>query len=273
MKTCIHCGREMKEGAKFCPACGMAVPENAPEIKVARAPEVRERPKQRRAQQPVSRSGHMQNALADASAPAPKKKRGLKWWHIAAAVLLVIAAAGGVLAYRAHKPYREARITYEDGRTCVQTFDEKGRILTETIYENGEIWGAYDYESAEGKGKKLVANVEQREGVAHAECKEQVAAVYWEGELDHYESCGYVITGYDRFWNVVIECESYNGSVIDGAFRYENDLFGNPVLKYRPVLGHKTEYENHYVFGRLVSSDCTYTEYSQVKHFTIEYIY
>ena len=271
MKTCIHCGREMKEGAKFCPACGMAVPENAPEIKVARAPEVRERPKQRRAQQPVSRSGHMQNALADAPAPAPKKKRGLKWWHIAAAVLLVIAAAGGVLAFRAHKPYREARASRADGSLYfVQTYDKKGRILTQTYYEDGEVSDEYKYVSADEEGKKLVAAVEQRKGVAHAECRKCFQRTDSSGDWRRYE---YVITGYDWLGNVVVECYSDDGYDIGMTKNYKLDFWGNPVARTRPVADYlKTEYENHYALGRLVSSDCTSTEYSS-KHFTIEYIY
>lgn len=271
MKTCIHCGKELKEGAKFCPACGMAVPENAPEMKVAQAPEAREKRKQRPAQQLGAEPGHTQNAMAKETAPAPKKKRGPKWWHIAAAVLLVIAAAGGVLAYRVHKPYREARITYEDGAYCVQTFDDKGRILTETTYyEDGEVWDAYKFKSADGKGKTIVANVEQRKGVAHAECRERFQYVDYSGKWRHFD---YVITGYDWLGNVVVVCESYNGYDIGMTKNYKLDFWGNPVARTHPVADYlKTEYENHYALGRLVSSDCTSSEYYS-EHFTIEYIY
>ena len=55
---------------------------------------------------------------------------------------------------------------------------------------------------------------------------------------------------------------------------YDLDFWGNPVARTHPVADYlKTEYENHYALGRLVSSDCTYTEYGQTEHFTIEYIY
>ena len=87
---CMNCGKQIRDGARFCPYCGAdqsdAVPASAP----APAAPTAEAPQRRQAPSPASRSAKA----------APKKKKNRTGLVIGLLLLLAVLAVGGYFGYQ-----------------------------------------------------------------------------------------------------------------------------------------------------------------------------
>lgn len=123
---CSNCGKENKEGAKFCAYCGIALNEELPVLKVSEERLDTEAESQSQVTDEKPESAE----VSELSARRPKKK---KTWLFVVATIIVLAVSAGAAGILAFRNIQEKQ-HYED------SVASGNRYLEELDYEKAEAF-------------------------------------------------------------------------------------------------------------------------------------
>lgn len=250
MKPCIHCGRELPDTASFCRSCG---------TKQSEPTFVSEKP--------------------------AKKKSRVKKRLILLGVMLAVLSAAGIFAYRVLKHPSEVRAYDKDHNLCwIEYYDSRGRLTKSVSYHpDGNLSDTTEYRPTEAPAGLDLSEMKDMDGVKTVECVQRFSA---DGDEALKPDGVFAVRGYD--WRGRLVAEQYFEER-DGAYQMyltitmELDAYGYPIVKTLDReddddLMFPIEYvfDNHYVFGRLVSSDRKVSFSGESGHHfanTLEYVY
>lgn len=276
MKQCIRCGRQLPDGANFCPGCGT----------------------QQIAAPPIDQWGRPNHAAHDpwATTPVPEtpKKKGFKARYVVIPILLAVVCAAGVFAYRVLKHPSQERWYDEDGNLSsidyaylvlkapseIRYYDDDGELSTIEFYDgrgfpkrtvgyqdDEESWKETYKTTSEAK-KVDTDDVEDMDGVTKVEAFE----CFFESDDEEKSSEGVVIVvGYNRLGEIAGQQVFVK---IDGEYvlresrEYEMDSHGHhskcTVTTPDGDVIREWEIDNEYSFGRLVKSEVSGVSYGNV---------
>ncbi len=251
MKQCIRCGRQLPDGANFCPGCGT----------------------QQIAAPPIDQWGRPTPAAHDPWAPKPvpetPKKKGFKARYVILPLLLAVLAVAGVFAYRVLKAPSEIRYYDDDDElSTIESYDGRGFPKRMVGYQDNEESWKETYKTTSEAKKVDTDAVEDMDGVTKVEAFE----CFFESDDEEKSSEGVVIVvGYNRLGEVAGQQVFVK---IDGEYvlresrEYEMDSLGHhskcTVTSPDGDVIREWEMDNEYSFGRLVKSEVSGVSYGYV---------
>lgn len=250
MKQCIRCGRQLPDGANFCPGCG---------TRQIAAP-------------PTDQWGRPNPAVHDpwATPPAPETpKKGFKARYVILPLLLAVLAVAGVFAYRVLKAPSEIRYYDDDGElSTIESYDGRGFPKRTVGYQDDEESWKETYKTTSEAKKVDTDDVEDMDGVTKVEAFE----CFFESDDEEKSSEGVVIVvGYNRLGEIAGQQVFVK---IDGEYvlresrEYEMDSLGHhskcTVTTPDGDVIREWEIDNEYSFGRLVKSEVSGVSYGYV---------
>ena len=287
MKQCIQCGRQLPDAANFCPGCGAMQSAEGPKTDKWGVPQPAE----------GSRNAPPANEWRTASDPAPAaddlwamppvpetpKKKGFKARYVVIPILLAVVCAAGVFAYRVLKHPSQERWYDENGNlSSIDYYDSKGIVLKEVEYdEEGNQTYVTEFRETDDCDDIDTSDVEDIDGVKTVECRQVFQA---EGNGDPEEYSVFMVIGFDwRGKMLAWRMYSLDGDEqqLRRSAEYELDFYGNYATQTLQSEdgSYYTEqtFENHYSFGRIVSSETeseiTGNGQESTRSYTIEYRY
>ena len=248
MKQCIRCGRQLPDGANFCPGCGT----------------------QQIAAPPIDQWGRSNPAAHDpwATTPVPEtpKKKGFKARYVILPLLLAVLAVAGVFAYRVLKAPSEIRYYDDDGElSTIESYDGRGFPKRTVGYQDDEESWKETYKTTSEAKKVDTDDVEDMDDVTKVEAFE----CFFESDDEEKSSEGVVIVvGYNRLGEIAGQQVFVK---IDGEYvlresrEYEMDSLGHhskcTVTTPDGDVIREWEIDNEYSFGRLVKSEVSGVSY------------